>query len=295
MKAADAKPRPAGLRSLNMSFKIFFMVLILAAAGGCRLLKKLPLEETELKVGVIVGPGGARALSALGVLKAFEEHNIPVHHIVGMGWGAFLAGVYAKNQSVDEVQWSFHKLLKRGFFETSLLKHPLKAKSMDLMNQSLKENFNSEAKIHFSCPSMNKQGRKIWQTEKFLQNAVRSCLNVPPFFKLEKSTGSLLFVRSAVSRLRKKNMDIIVWIHSLEAGPFFPGEFSKPETVFLWNELADSFRLVPEESFLYKITPSLGEFYLSDFSKMREIISKGRKEGAFFAKKLQNKFSQRSQ
>ncbi len=276
--------------------KMIFAAFILLAIGGCRSwLKKLPLEEPDLKVGVIVGPGGARTLSALGVLKAFEEHKIPVHHIVGMGWGAFLAGVYSKNQSVDEAQWSFYKLLKRGFFETSLLKHPLKSKSLDLMNQSLRENFNSKTKIHFSCPSMNKQGRKIWQTEKFLQSSVRNCLSVPPFFKLEKSTGSLLFVRSAVSYLKQKNMDIIIWIHALEDGPFFPHEFSKPEVVFLWNELADSLRLIPEESSVYKVIPSVGGFYLSDFSKMREIISKGRKEGVFFAKKLQNRFLKRSQ
>lgn len=256
--------------------------------------KKFQVEESDLKVGVIVGPGGARTLSALGVLKAFEEHNIPVHHIVGMGWGAFLAGMYSKNQSIDEVQWSFYKLLKRGFFETSLLKHPLKPKNLDLMNQSLEENFNSKTKIHFSCPSMNKRGRKVWQTEKFLQNSVRNCLSVPPFFKLDKSTGSLFSVRSAISYLKQKNMDLIIWIHALETSPFFPKEFSQSETIFLWNELADSFHLIPEESVVYKVTPALGGFYLSDFSKMREIVSKGEKEGVFFLEKTQNKFLRRS-
>lgn len=264
-------------------------------SGGCHLLpKKLQIEDSDLKVGVIVGPGGARTLSALGVLKAFEENNIPVHHVVGMGWGAYLAGVYAKNQSIDEVQWSFYKLLKRGFFEASLLKHPLKPKNLDLMNQSLEENLNAKTQIQFSCPVMNKRGKKIWQTEKFLQSSVRSCLAVPPFFKLDKSTGSLFSVRSAISYLKKKDIDIIIWIHVLDTTPFFPREFSKTETVFLWNELADSFHLIPEESSVYKIAPSLGGFYLSDFSKMREIIAKGKKEGVFFAEKLQNKFLRRS-
>ena len=209
--------------------------------------------------------------------------------------GAFLAGVYSKNQSVDEVQWSFYKLLKRGFFETSLLKHPLKPKNLDSMNQSLAENLNAKTQIHFSCPSMNTEGRKIWQTEKFLQNSVKNCLAVPPFFKLAKNTGTLFsVVRSAVSYLKQKNMDLIIWIHFLETSPFFPPEFSKSDTVFLWNELAASSHLIPEEPSVYKITPSLGSFYLSDFSKMREIISKGEKEGVFFAEKLQNKFLQRS-
>ena len=279
----------------NCFSKIFIIIFTLFVIGGCHLLPKKPkMEESDLKIGVIVGPGGARTLSALGVLKAFGEHSISVHHIVGMGWGAFLAGVYSKNQSIDEAQWSFYKLLKRGFFEKSLLKHPLKSKSLDLMNQSLEENFNSKTQIPFSCPSMNKQGQKIWQTEKFLQNSVRSCLGVPPFFKLEKSTGSLFSVRSAISYLKQKNMDIIIWIHVLETSPFFPREFSKSETVFLWNELASSFHLIPEESSVYKVTPSLGGFYLSDFSKMREIISKGEKEGVFFVEKLQNKFLKRS-
>ena len=280
---------------LSYVYKIFFVLFIFFTAEGCRLLSKKPhKEKSDLKVGVIVGPGGARTLSALGVLKAFEENNIPVHHIVGMGWGAFLAGVYSKNQSVDEVQWSFYKLLKRGFFSSSMLKHPLKSKDLDSMNQSLEENLNAKTKINFSCSSMNSQGRKIWQTEKFLQNSVRNCLAVPPFFKLAGNTGSLFSVRSAISYLKQKNVDIIVWMHFLETGPFFPPQFSPASSVFLWNELADSFHLIPEESSVYKISPSLGGFYLSDFSKMREIISKGKKEGVFFVEKLQNRFLQRS-
>jgi len=279
----------------NGLFKIFF-IFVLFMTKGCLLLpKKLQVEDSDLKVGVVVGPGGARTLSALGVLKAFEENNIPVHHIVGIGWGAFLAAVYSKNQSVDEVQWSFYKLLKRGFFEKSLLKRPLRPKSMDLMNQSLEENLNVKTQIHFSCPFMNKRGQKVWQTEKFLQNSVRNCLAVPPFFKLDKNTGSLFSVRAAISYLKKKEMDVVIWIHALDTSPFFPAEFSRLETVFLWNELADSFHLIPEESSVYKIAPSLGGFYLSDFSKMREIISKGKKEGVFFADKMQNRFLKRSQ
>ena len=287
--------RVSGFLFLQATMKICFTVFIVFILGGCHLLpKKLQIKDSDLKVGVIVSPGGARTLSALGVLKAFEENNIPVHHIVGIGWGAFLSAVYAKNQSVDEVQWSFYKLLKRGFFEISLLKHPLKPKSLDLMNQSLEENLNAKTQIQFSCPFMNRRGQKIWQTEKFLQNSVKNCLAVPPFFKLDESTGSLFSVRLAISYLKKKDMDIIIWIHVLETGPFFPRGFSKSETVFLWNELADSFHLIPEESSVYKITPSLGGFYLSDFSKMREIISKGEKEGVFFVEKLQNKFLKRS-
>jgi len=58
--------------------------------------------------------------------------------------------------------------------------------------------------------------------------------------------------------------------------------------------LANSFHLLPEESSVYKVSPVVGGFYLIDFSKMREIVSKGEKEGVFFVEKIQNRFLRRS-
>ncbi|GAA5904627.1 uncharacterized protein JCM6883_003846 [Sporobolomyces salmoneus] len=47
-------------------------------------------------IGVVLGGGGARGISHIGVLRALSERNIPVDMIGGTSIGAFIGGLYAK-------------------------------------------------------------------------------------------------------------------------------------------------------------------------------------------------------
>ncbi len=49
----------------------------------------------EPKICLALGGGAARGLAHLGVLKVFEEANLPVHMIAGTSLGAFIGGLYA--------------------------------------------------------------------------------------------------------------------------------------------------------------------------------------------------------
>ena len=51
-------------------------------------------------IGVVLGGGGARGLSHLGVLQAIEEQGIPIDLIGGTSMGAFVGGLYAKDYDV---------------------------------------------------------------------------------------------------------------------------------------------------------------------------------------------------
>ena len=269
----------------------FFFALSCLIYPSCTHFKKAQKKDPP-SIAVIIGPGGALTLSAIGVLKAFQEYNIPIQSVLGIGWGAWIAAVYSKNRSVDEIQWSFYKLLKRGFFEKTLLKNPLKAKNISSLDQSLKENFSSQkTKINFLCPSLNFQGQKIWHDQKFLKNAVSSCLKSPPFFKIDKAGGGSLFsVRKASELLREKNIDLIFWINPALDPALFPPSFSDYSTRFFWQELQNSFQLFSKAlpPYVKVISPNLKGFYLDDFSKIKNIILIGEKEGDFFIKNLQN-------
>lgn len=48
-------------------------------------------------VGLILGGGGARGLSHIGIIKALEEHDIPVDIIGGTSIGSFIGGLYARD------------------------------------------------------------------------------------------------------------------------------------------------------------------------------------------------------
>ena len=267
-----------------MSIKNFLTFLLFAfLLSHCgHFIQKKPVQP---RVGVIIGPGGALSLSSLGVLKTMQEYNISIDSIVGIGWGAWLAGVFAKNTNVDEVQWSLHKLLKRGFFSSSFLTHPFKLKNL---SQELKENFKSSTptKIPFSCPGITHYGVKIWHTEKFLESSVKKCLSIPPFFK-KGDMGSPFSVRASIKYLQRKKLDQIIWINPIKNTRLTLKKFSSREVYILWTELRASLMLIPSQKGVFEVSPILKDFGMEDFSKMNDIILEGQKAGEKLVKKLQ--------
>jgi len=71
--------------------------------------KSLPFGLTEKlfsqtpKIGLALSGGGARAISELGVLRAFKEKNIPLEIIVGTSMGSIVGGLYSAGYSIDEL------------------------------------------------------------------------------------------------------------------------------------------------------------------------------------------------
>ncbi|MBL7927638.1 MAG: patatin-like phospholipase family protein [Bacteroidia bacterium] len=55
-------------------------------------------------VGLVLSGGGARAYSHIGVLKALEENNIPVHYITGTSMGALVGSMYAIGLSPKQIE-----------------------------------------------------------------------------------------------------------------------------------------------------------------------------------------------
>lgn len=100
------------------SIKILFAFLIsfsLVAAQNKTTLKldlvnkSLPFGLTEQvpsnipKIGLALSGGGARSLSQLGVLRAFEEEKIPIDIIVGTSMGGVIGGLYSAGYSLKDL------------------------------------------------------------------------------------------------------------------------------------------------------------------------------------------------
>lgn len=87
-------------RLVCLAFLAFFPLLASAA----------PPER--LRVGLVLGGGGARGAAHLGVLEALEAQRIPVDCIAGTSMGALFAGAWASGlspaamrQALDAVDW----------------------------------------------------------------------------------------------------------------------------------------------------------------------------------------------
>ncbi len=72
------------------------------------LVKKVPKQKPI--VSLVLSGGGARALSHVGVLKALDELNIPVDHIIGTSMGSVVGALYSAGYSIDDLDSLVQKI-----------------------------------------------------------------------------------------------------------------------------------------------------------------------------------------
>jgi NTE family protein len=73
-------------------------------------------EQPRLKIGLVLGGGGARGAAHVGVLKVIEENRIPIDYIVGTSMGAIVGGLYASGMSVSELEDVFKSIDWKDLF-----------------------------------------------------------------------------------------------------------------------------------------------------------------------------------
>lgn len=72
---------------------------------------------TGESVGIVLGGGGARGCSHVGMIKATLEAGIPIDHVAGVSIGAFVGGLYAIERDMTEVT------LKARQFSTRMVQY----------------------------------------------------------------------------------------------------------------------------------------------------------------------------
>jgi NTE family protein len=73
--------------------------------GARRWIRTGPLNaQREVKIGVALGGGFARGIAHVGVLRVFEQENIPIHSIAGVSAGSIVAAAFASGRSSDEIE-----------------------------------------------------------------------------------------------------------------------------------------------------------------------------------------------
>ncbi len=71
--------------------------------------KKLPfgltdfIPENKPQIALALSGGGARGLSQIGVLKAFEEAGIKPDIVVGTSMGSIVGGMYAAGYNIEQL------------------------------------------------------------------------------------------------------------------------------------------------------------------------------------------------
>ncbi len=109
------------------------------------------------KVALVLSGGGAKGVVHIGVLKALEEYNIPIHCIAGTSMGAVVGGMYSSGYTPEEIEaimiseefddWSKGNLDEQYHFY-------FKKESPDPSWGSIKFDFDAvENKLHTKLPT----------------------------------------------------------------------------------------------------------------------------------------------
>ena len=83
--------------------KICLLVIALAVSFMLQA-RNDTIRPPRLKVGVVLGGGGAKGASHIGVLKYIEEMGIPIDYVAGTSMGSIIGGLYAMGYTPDELK-----------------------------------------------------------------------------------------------------------------------------------------------------------------------------------------------
>ncbi|MEM1137959.1 MAG: patatin-like phospholipase family protein [Bacteroidota bacterium] len=190
-------------------------------------------SQERKKVGIVLSGGGAKGLAHVGVLKALEEHNIPIDYIVGTSMGAIVGGFYAAGYSATEIEgivlsedfqeWSSGKLLDKNKYEYAM--EPAIAEAvafyvdLDSNFQAIvNSNFVDDASLNFALAKQLTKPSELARfnfdslpipfrciaadiftqeaivlKEGYLNDAVRASMTVPLFFRPVKINNKYLY------------------------------------------------------------------------------------------------------
>lgn len=144
------------------------------------------------KVGLALSSGVAKGLAHIGVLKVLEREKIPVDMIAGTSSGALIGALYAKGDSVSEIQKKAEMVgSKRLSFLTdfSLPKTGLlRGKRIENTLKSFYGNTRfSDLKIPFTCVATDiDSGEEVVIDEGVLWEAIRASISLPVILAVAK-------------------------------------------------------------------------------------------------------------
>lgn len=160
--------------------------------GEPRHMERLARLATGNAVGLVLGSGGARGLSAIGVIRALEEAGVPVDRVGGTSIGAIMAAAVALDHPVDRLTAQVKDSFRQNPTHPNDLS-PLPILSIyrgKRLNGLLQSVFPASLDIedlwlNFFCVTSDMAGnREVVHTRGALWRAIRASASLPGIFPL---------------------------------------------------------------------------------------------------------------
>lgn len=268
----------------------------------------LTLSGKRPKIALVLGGGGARGLSHIGVLKALEEKKIPIDIIVGTSVGALVGGLYASGMKIEDLEKMGHNIGWNKISDLSTIKlfTLITAESLlstDKLEKYLKKYIGAqkfdELKIPFACIACDiKTGERIVFKDGEVAFAMRVSATIPGVFNPVEYRHRLLIDGGIVDNLpvdiaKVMGADFIIAVYP-------QADISTYEIKNVMTTLAQVINLqggfltaqqMKEADFL--LVPNVKNVGLIELDKSRECIEAGVVSGRSKVNELKDKILER--
>lgn len=247
------------------------------------------LNKELPKVGVILGPGGFKTFSHLGVLREMARARIPIHAITGLEWGAVMASLYSIQGQVNDAEWKAFKLREgevpsEGGFMSSRLKAAPTSTLRDFFDSAYGSATIEKSKVDFSCPSYSpKTDRTTWFGKGSMKEAVSKCMAYPPMYA--EGSGALaspFSVEEAAAWLRSKGANVVILVNALGQGEYLPAKLNSEHYLdnVLWSEIRREMLRAKPPAVNHVINVNTTGHPMTDFAGRRALMDAGQKSAA---------------
>ena len=236
------------------------------------------------KVGLILGPGGLKTFAHIGVLKEIARAKLPIHAVVGLEWGSILAGMYAMQGQVNEVEWKAFKLREEDIPSSGLLTKAIQSEKIEELNAFLSTVFGTQkiekAKLEYGCPTFNLKTEKLaWWNRGEFRDSLRGCIAYPPYYKDSNGWMAAPFaIEEAAQYLRAKGATLVIYVNAL-GGELFNSQLENEHYAeyVLWSEARRqaSRKSLPGVNLVINVNTA--EHGMTDFQGRRQMVEAGSK------------------
>jgi len=232
------------------------------------------------KIGLILGPGGAKTFGHIGVLQEFQKAKIPVTAVAGLEFAAPMAALYAWKGFVNDVEWQMSKLKDEDVLKKALISTNKTAEMNDVRDfmktifQKLKV---EDLKKPFGCPALNLSKNQVFMMSRgALDQLLPYCWPYPPLFRpFNNNVSGLRDLKVTADFLRAQGAQYVIFVNTLggniQKRPIPGGDNLEN---LLWSELATTYSR-PQPGIDAMISLNLEGYGIMDLSQRREIMQKG--------------------
>ena len=148
-------------------------------------------------VSLVLGAGGARGLTHIGIINWLEEHNFEIKTISGSSIGALVGGIYGAGKLDIYTEWvkALQKKDVRGLMDFAFSRSGLirGERIMETLNTLLGDINIEDLPIKFTAVASDLDADKeVWFTKGSLFDAIRASISIPTIFTPVRYNGHLL-------------------------------------------------------------------------------------------------------